>query len=131
MEFTTRFLFERELSLWFADFMGRALPGRCYPEEIVYDIRTEREAGRHAYRILATLAMDDGEVDVAASIDFDEACERRDGGMPGFADVEATWDVRDPAGDTVETRVWCDPANRWVEVEDPRAMLSIIDGGSR
>lgn len=51
------------------------------------------------------------------------------GAGPRFEDPEITWDVLDADGVHLRTLVWSDPEGRWLEIEDPLAGLSVLDGG--
>ena len=48
---------------------------------------------------------------------------------PRFEDPEITWDVQDGNGSHLKTLAWYDVEGKWLEVDDPLAGLSVLDGG--
>lgn len=129
MKFAAHFKYDREITLWLSGFIGRALPGTCFPEEVEYELRpAEPMLDAEAYRLFMTLDVDDGEVDIAVTMvvhSFDFLFRR----APQFERLEITRDLQDASGNHIKTLVWNDCQGKWIELDDPFSDLSVIDGG--
>ncbi len=128
MEFAAHFKYDREITLWLSEFMGRALPGTCFPEEVPYCLCDGDDLlDSETHRLFMTLDVDGGMVDIAVTLVIPVL--DHDGRGPRFEDPEITRDVQDADGAHLGTLVWDDPEGRWLELGDPLAGLSVLDGG--
>lgn len=128
MSFTAHFKYDREITLWLSSFIARALPGTPFPEEVPYSL-DPREAMLDArvYGLFMTLDVEGGQVDIAVNMVVQDFATLT-GVEPRFKDPEITWDVQDGSGAHTKTLVWNDPEGKWLEVDDPLAELSALDG---
>lgn len=129
MGFTAHFKYDREITLWLSSFMARALPGTPFPEEVPYALGPcEPMLDARAYGLFMTLDVEGGQIDIAVTMvvrDFDPLM----GFEPRFEGPEITWDVQDGDGSHLKTLAWNDVEGKWLEVDDPLAGLSVLDGG--
>lgn len=130
MRFMAHFKYDREITLWLSSFMARALPGTPFPEEVPYCLSPGEEAlDAETHRLFMTLDVDGGMVDVAVTLVI-PCFGPPAGDPPRFEDPEVTWDVQDGDGSHLKTLAWNDVEGKWLEVDDPLAGLSVLDGGS-
>lgn len=108
-----RFRYDREITLWLSGFMGRALPGTCFPDEVAYGIRALPGGDGRAFELDLSLPAQDGTVDIEVGMTVLAGHE----GGPVFGGVRATRDVLDEGGLHVETRRWDDGEGAWLGVE--------------
>lgn len=129
MRFMAHFKYDREITLWLSSFMARALPGTPFPEEVPYALDPcETTLDARVYGLFMTLDVEGGQVDIAVNMvvrDFGPLA----GVEPRFEDPEITRDVRGGDGSHLKTLAWNDVEGKWLEVGDPLAGLSVLDGG--
>lgn len=129
MEFAAHFKYDREITLWLSEFMGRALPGIAFPEEVAFDLDPcEPMLDARAYCLFMTLDLEGGPVDIAVTMvvrDFGSLM----GIGPCFENPEITRDVQDADGVHLKTLVWNAAEGTWLEMDDRLARLSVLDGG--
>lgn len=119
MKFTARFKYDREIALWLSDFIGRALPRTCFPDDVFFDILpSEPRIDAGAYRVFMTLDVDGGMVDIAVTLVV-PCFGPPAGDPPRFEDPEVTWDVQDGDGVHIRTLVWDEAARSWDELDIP------------
>lgn len=117
MKFTARFKYDREIALWLSDFIGRALPRTCFPDDVFFDILpSEPRIDAGAYRVFMTLDVDGGMVDIAVTLVVPRFGPPA-GDPPRFEDPEVTWDVQDGDGAHIRTLVWNEAASSWDELD--------------
>lgn len=78
--------------------------------------------------VLSEHQHEGGQIDIAVTMvvrDFDPLM----GFEPRFEGPEITWDVQDGDGSHLKTLAWNDVEGKWLEVDDPLAGLSVLDGG--
>ncbi len=129
MRFTAHFKYDWEITLWLSSFMARALPGTPFPEEVPYALDPrEPMPDARAYGLFMTLDVEGGQIDIAVTMvvrNFGPLT----GAGPRFEDPEITWDVQGGDGSHLKTLVWNDVEGKWLEVQDPLAGPSVLDGG--
>lgn len=117
MKFTARFKYDREIALWLSDFIGRALPRTCFPDDVFFDILpSEPRIDAGAYRVFMTLDVDGGMVDIAVTLVV-PCFGPPAGDPPRFEDPEVTWDVQDGGGAHIRTLAWDEAARSWDELD--------------
>lgn len=117
MKFTARFKYDREIALWLSDFIGRALPRTCFPDDVFFDIfPPEPRIDAGAYRVFMTLDVDGGMVDIAVTLVV-PCFGPPAGDPPRFEDPEVTWDVQDGGGAHIRTLAWDEAARSWDELD--------------
>lgn len=108
-----RFRYDREITLWLSGFMGRALPGTCFPDKVDYGIRALPGCDGRAFELDMSLPVRDGTVD----IEIEMTVLAGNGSGPAFGGVSATRDVLDENRMHVETQRWDDGEGAWLRVE--------------
>lgn len=117
MKFTARFKYDREIALWLSDFIGRALPRTCFPDDVFFDILpSEPRLDAGAYRVFMTIDAGGGHVDIAVTMIVPAFASLAEG-TPSFEDVEVTRDVWDSDGVHARTLVWDDDDCSWYELD--------------
>lgn len=113
------FKYDREITLWLSGFMGRALPGACFPEEVAYGIREHMACDAYVYDLDMSIPAPDGTVDIEVRMSVWAGPRPLDDPEPGpeFDDVRATRDVLNERGLHMETRYWDDEKGAWLRVD--------------
>lgn len=129
MEFSAHFKYEREITVWLSGFIGRALPGACFPYEVNFDIfQVKPSSTSTSYHLYMTLDVGNGQIDIEATMVVRGSTALACAPFL-FEGIKATRDVQDVEGTHLKTLIWDDAEARWLELSSPIPAFSIIDGG--